>query len=204
MKENKKDKKLKLINIDKIISSLGIKESIDLRLFYGTKSLYSVNFYKAYAEFINPLILSLSGKSKKVLIFDCDNTLWHGVLGEDGRAIRLPGYDTITVDAQSALGRLGSKIGEEITDLPQSMVRGETQQWIDKKIYGDPKRQTLPRTTLPLEGLSYTQPGELPETLLAVNSYNNLNNNMYSPNPYLPYNKQNMQIDYGQGGIYGV
>ena len=55
--ENKKDKKLKLINIDKIISSLGIKESIDLRLFYGTKSLYSVNFYKAYAEFINPLIL---------------------------------------------------------------------------------------------------------------------------------------------------
>jgi len=123
---------------------------------------------------------------------------------ETNKAIRLPGYDTITVDDPSALGRLGTKIGEEITDLPQSMVRGETQQWIDKKIYGDPKRQTLPSTTLPLEGLSYTQPGELPETLLAVNSYNNLNNNMYSPNPYLPYNKQNMQIDYGQGGIYGV
>jgi hypothetical protein len=132
---------------------------------------------------------------------DINNKL---VLDIDNKAIRLPGYDTITVDEQSALGRLGSKIGEEITDLPQSMVRGETEQWINKKIYGDPKQQTLPSTTLPLEGLSYTQQGELPETLVAVNSYNNLNNGMYSPNPLLPYNKQNMQGDYGQGGIYGV
>lgn len=126
------------------------------------------------------------------------------ILGKDGRAIPVGGYDTITVDEQSALGRLGSKIGEEITDLPQSMVRGETEQWINKKIYGDPKPASIHYPTAPLTGLSYTQQGELPETLVAVNSYNNLNNGMYSPNPLLPYNKQNMQGDYGQGGIYGV
>ena len=108
--ENKKDKKLKLINIDKIISSLGIKESIDLRLFYGTKSLYSVNFYKSYAEFIKPLILSLSGKSKKVLIFDCDNTLWHGVLGEDGR-------ENIQMSDKNYEGRIFQQIQEKTLEL---------------------------------------------------------------------------------------
>ena len=28
--------------------------------------------------------MSINGKIKKVLIFDCDNTLWRGVIGEDG------------------------------------------------------------------------------------------------------------------------
>jgi FkbH-like protein len=33
---------------------------------------------------IKPILLSANGKSKKALIFDCDNTLWNGILGEDG------------------------------------------------------------------------------------------------------------------------
>ena len=28
--------------------------------------------------------MSINGKSKKAIIFDCDNTLWKGILGEDG------------------------------------------------------------------------------------------------------------------------
>ena len=28
--------------------------------------------------------MSATGKVKKALIFDCDNTLWKGILGEDG------------------------------------------------------------------------------------------------------------------------
>ena len=28
--------------------------------------------------------MSANGKTKKALIFDCDNTLWKGILGEDG------------------------------------------------------------------------------------------------------------------------
>jgi len=75
---------VKIVDIDKVISRLSIKSSIDLRYYYSSKTLYSINFYKKYFEYIKPIFLSTTGKIKKALIFDCDNTLWNGVLGEDG------------------------------------------------------------------------------------------------------------------------
>jgi FkbH-like protein len=75
---------VKIIDIDKVISRLSIKSSIDLRYYYSSKTLYSIDFYKKYFEYIKPIFLSTTGKIKKALIFDCDNTLWKGILGEDG------------------------------------------------------------------------------------------------------------------------
>ncbi|WP_228126548.1 HAD-IIIC family phosphatase [Candidatus Marinarcus aquaticus] len=77
-------KNIKLIDIDKVIASLSIGRSIDLRYYYSSKTLYSIDFYKKYFEYIKPVFLSANGKTKKALIFDCDNTLWKGILGEDG------------------------------------------------------------------------------------------------------------------------
>ncbi len=73
-----------LIDIDRVISTISIKDSIDLRYFYSSKALYTVSFFKEYSNFIAPVFLSVNGKSKKALIFDCDNTLWKGIVGEDG------------------------------------------------------------------------------------------------------------------------
>ncbi len=73
-----------VISLSKIFSSLSISQSIDLRGFYFSKSLYSFLFLKHYTFFISPIILSLFSKSKKILVLDCDNTLWNGVVGEDG------------------------------------------------------------------------------------------------------------------------
>ena len=75
---------IKVVDIDKVISRLSIGSSVDLRYYYSSKTLYSVEFYKQYFEYIKPIFLSTAGKIKKALIFDCDNTLWKGVLGEDG------------------------------------------------------------------------------------------------------------------------
>lgn len=75
---------LQIIDIDKIISNLSLEKSIDLRFYYSSKSLYTIDFYKKYIEFIKPIIFSIKAKTKKALIFDCDNTLWKGVIGEDG------------------------------------------------------------------------------------------------------------------------
>lgn len=73
-----------LINIDKPLIKISKESAIDWRGFYSSKSLYSVKYFKEYASFIKHAILSKSGKSKKALIFDCDNTLWKGIVGEDG------------------------------------------------------------------------------------------------------------------------
>lgn len=79
-----KTKNIILIDIDKPFFQLGLNNVIDWRGFYLTKSLYKIAFFQSYAEFISPYFLSISAKSKKVLVFDCDNTLWKGIVGEDG------------------------------------------------------------------------------------------------------------------------
>ena len=73
-----------LVDLSKIISKVAIKPSFDWRGYYSSKSLYSINFLKEYSSFILPALRSFSGKSKKAIIFDCDNTLWKGIVGEDG------------------------------------------------------------------------------------------------------------------------
>jgi len=82
--EEKCSSNVKIIDIDKVVSRLSIKSSIDLRYYYSSKTLYSIDFYKKYFEYIKPIFLSTTGKIKKALILDCDNTLWKGILGEDG------------------------------------------------------------------------------------------------------------------------
>lgn len=76
-----------IIDIDKIITRIGIDEAINLRDFYSSKSLYTVRFYKYLAKILLPVFRSLKGMAKKALILDCDNTLWKGIVGEDGPSL---------------------------------------------------------------------------------------------------------------------
>ena len=75
---------IKTIDIEKIIALDGINNSVDLRFYYSSKTLYNIKFIKNYFSSIFPLFLAPNGKTKKALILDCDNTLWKGILGEDG------------------------------------------------------------------------------------------------------------------------
>lgn len=82
--EEKKPDNVKIIDIDKVFTFSSIEDSVDYRNYYSYKMLYTIDFLKEYVEYVKPIFLSLKGYSKKVLVADCDNTLWHGVLGEDG------------------------------------------------------------------------------------------------------------------------
>ncbi len=73
-----------LVDIDKVLARLSIGRSIDFRYYYSSKALYTIDFYKDYCEYIKPVVLSVMGKARKAMIFDCDNTLWKGIVGEDG------------------------------------------------------------------------------------------------------------------------
>ena len=74
----------RIVEIENVYKKIGLVNSIDLRYYYSSKILYKLEFLKEYCSYVSPLFLSSNGKSKKALIFDCDNTLWGGVLGEDG------------------------------------------------------------------------------------------------------------------------
>ena len=74
----------KVLNIDKIVASMGFDAAFNDRLFYAVSAPYSDRFFKHYVEVVCPTILALHGQIKKVLVLDCDNTLYGGVVGEDG------------------------------------------------------------------------------------------------------------------------
>lgn len=95
--EEKRSVNIVLIEIDKILATISIEKSVDFRFYYSSKALYTIDFYKSYTEFIKPIIFSVKGKAKKALIFDCDNTLWKGILGEDG-------FDNIEMSSKTKEG----------------------------------------------------------------------------------------------------
>jgi FkbH-like protein len=82
--EQKKISNVNIINIDKLFTNIGFKQSIDYRFYHSSKAPYTLTFLKSYVNSIEPIFLKNNGKLKKAIIFDCDNTLWKGVIGEDG------------------------------------------------------------------------------------------------------------------------
>lgn len=101
--ENKISVNVRLVDLEKMITNVRGGNSLDLRYYYSSKALYTVAFFKAYAEYIRPFIMSANGKAKKALIFDCDNTLWKGILGEDG-------FDNIEMSSRTKDGAVFSEI----------------------------------------------------------------------------------------------
>jgi FkbH-like protein len=82
--EQKKPSNVSIVNIDKLFANIGFKQSIDYRFYHTSKAPYTFAFLKNYVAAIETVILRNTGKLKKAIIFDCDNTLWKGVFGEDG------------------------------------------------------------------------------------------------------------------------
>src|SRR5262249_21339935 len=94
---------VKLVDVEKVIAHTGVNSSTDLRYFYSSKAPYTIDFFKAYSRQIKPYVMSANGRSKKVIIFDCDNTLWKGVLGEEG-------YDGIEMSSATKDGAVFAEV----------------------------------------------------------------------------------------------
>ena len=73
-----------LVDLNQLISELGTNNSISLRDFYISKSMYTLNFYRKYSSIVSNIICSKSGLIKKVLVLDCMTILLKGILIEDG------------------------------------------------------------------------------------------------------------------------
>jgi FkbH-like protein len=72
------------IDFNVFLRILGEEKSIDYRFWYSSKAPFRKEFLNLYALSITCNTRSLLGKSKKCAVLDCDNTLWGGVVGEDG------------------------------------------------------------------------------------------------------------------------
>lgn len=73
-----------LVDWERLVRLLGEDESLDYRFWYMSKAPFKKGFLDLYARELVKIARALKGKAKKCLVLDCDNTLWGGVIGEDG------------------------------------------------------------------------------------------------------------------------
>ena len=72
------------IDIDKFFSETGFENCFDTRNLYHLRCPLSLNGLEIFVNTIKKVIQNINLPRKKVLLLDCDNTLWGDVLGEVG------------------------------------------------------------------------------------------------------------------------
>lgn len=81
-----------LVNLDRCRARVGADRFYDHRLWHVARCPWSLAGLQEIARENFKFIRALKGRAKKCLVLDCDNTLWGGIIGEDGLAgIRLGG-----------------------------------------------------------------------------------------------------------------
>lgn len=71
-------------DIDSLIRRIGISQTYNYSLGHLYQQPYTKSFLEIFAKYLDQIILKIGSPDKKVIILDCDNTLWKGIVGEDG------------------------------------------------------------------------------------------------------------------------
>ena len=73
-----------LLDIAGLAETVGIANWHDTQLWNLAKFSFSDELIPLYADHVARVVAALRGKSGKVLVLDLDNTVWGGVIGDDG------------------------------------------------------------------------------------------------------------------------
>lgn len=73
-----------LLDIAGLAETVGLASWHNLQLWNLGKFAFSDEFIPLYGDYVARTVASIRGKSRKVLVLDLDNTVWGGVIGDDG------------------------------------------------------------------------------------------------------------------------
>jgi FkbH-like protein len=77
-------KDLFILDLNILQAQSGHGSITDNKIYINTDLLFSIDFLPFIAKATIDIILPILGKMKKCLILDLDNTLWGGIIGDDG------------------------------------------------------------------------------------------------------------------------
>jgi len=103
---------LHLIALDEVFSEQGFVKCFDTRNYYTSRCRISFQGIELLAGVVQKVLHCFESAPKKVLVLDCDNTLWGGVVGEHGLSGITLGSDGLGQafsDFQRAAKRLASQ-----------------------------------------------------------------------------------------------
>ena len=81
-----------VFDINRQIRRLGAERAFDARGEMRFGAPYRMDLLRAFSSEAMRIVFALKGRSRKCVVLDCDNTLWGGIIGEDG-------LDGIVLDA---------------------------------------------------------------------------------------------------------
>lgn len=84
MENAAKNKNVFLVDINDIRAKIGADTFCDKKFYCSAKMAVSTEALPYLAEQIVDIILAINGNVKKCVVLDLDNTLWGGVIGDDG------------------------------------------------------------------------------------------------------------------------
>lgn len=73
-----------VFDVASLAATIGLNAWHDRALWFMAKAPFSQSVVPTYTQRLSALLAAAEGKAKKVLILDLDNTLWGGVIGDDG------------------------------------------------------------------------------------------------------------------------
>ncbi len=80
----KHDPRVQVFDIERVLSAYGKRNAHEPRMYYLAKMEWTEGACKEIAAEMTRYLAAITGKTKKCLVLDLDNTLWGGVLGEEG------------------------------------------------------------------------------------------------------------------------
>jgi FkbH-like protein len=95
-----------LLDVAGLAETVGLADWHNTQLWHMAKFSFSDDFIPLYADHVARTVAAIRGKSRKALILDLDNTVWGGVIGDDGlEGIKVAQGDA-TGEAHLAVQRL--------------------------------------------------------------------------------------------------
>jgi len=73
-----------LVDVEWLAQCIGLENWYDDRYWYLARLPFAQKVLPIYADFVVRLVAAIRGKSRKCLVLDLDNTIWGGVIGDDG------------------------------------------------------------------------------------------------------------------------
>ncbi len=84
MKLAEVNKNVFLLDIASIVAQRGYTSSFNSKMYIGSDMVYNLDVLPAIAQNIHSIVQSVNGQFKKCAILDLDNTMWGGIIGDDG------------------------------------------------------------------------------------------------------------------------
>ena len=100
-----------LWDFDRFVRAKGYENLYDPKMWYVSRNPFRQSAYPAIADDLTRYVRSALGRIKKCVVLDLDNTLWGGIVGEDGiegiaarpRRIRATAIGTFRTSCSSSI-----------------------------------------------------------------------------------------------------